>query len=37
MEHERTKHSIGSAFQYGFLKTTPLLFGFLFLGLSYGI
>ena len=37
MEHERTKHSIGSAFRYGFLKTTPLLLGFLFLGLSYGI
>ena len=37
MEHERTKHSIGSAFRYGFLKTTPLLLGFLFLGLSYGM
>ena len=37
MEHERTKHSIGLAFRYGFLKITPLLLGFLFLGLSYGI
>ena len=37
MEHERTKHSIGSAFRYAFPKTTPILFGFLFLGVSYGI
>ena len=37
MEHEITKNTIGPAFRYGFLKTTPLLFGFLFLGVSYGI
>ena len=37
MEHEITKNTIGPAFRYGFLKTTPLLLGFLFLGLSYGI
>lgn len=37
MEYESTKNTIGPAFRYGFLKTTPLLFGFLFLGLSYGI
>ena len=37
MEYEPTKHIIGAAFRYGFLKTTPLLFGCLFLGLSYGI
>ena len=37
MEHERTKHSIGSAFRYAFPKITPILFGFLFLGVSYGI
>ena len=32
-----TTNTIRSAFRYGFLKTIPLLFGFLFLGLSYGI
>ena len=37
MESKSTKNSMGPAFRYGFLKTTPLLFGFLFLGLSYGI
>ena len=37
MEYEPTKNTIGPAFRYGFLKTTPLLLGFLFLGLSYGI
>ena len=37
MESKSTKNRIKSAFRYGFLKTTPLLFGFLFLGLSYGI
>ena len=37
MEHEITKNTIGPAFRYSFLKTTPLLFGFLFLGVSYGI
>ena len=37
MELKPTKNTILSAFRYGFLKTTPLLFGFLFLGLSYGI
>ena len=37
MEHKPTKHIIGPAFRYGFLKTTPILFGFLFLGVSYGI
>ncbi len=37
MEHERTNNSIGAAFRYAFPKTTPILFGFLFLGISYGI
>ena len=37
MELKPTKNTIISAFRYGFLKTTPLLLGFLFLGLSYGI
>ncbi len=37
MEHEPTKNKISSAFRYAFPKTTPILFGFLFLGLSYGI
>ena len=37
MEPKPTKNTIISAFRYGFLKTTPLLLGFLFLGLSYGI
>lgn len=37
MEPKPTKNTILSAFRYGFLKTTPLLLGFLFLGLSYGI
>ena len=37
MEHEIKKNTIGPAFRYGFLKITPLLLGFLFLGLSYGI
>ena len=37
MESKSTKNRIKSAFRYGFLKITPLLFGFLFLGLSYGI
>ena len=37
MEAKKTTNIIQSAFRYGFLKTTPLLFGFLFLGLSYGI
>ncbi|WP_206168546.1 AzlC family ABC transporter permease [Veillonella sp. CHU732] len=37
METKRTTNTIWSAFRYGFLKITPLLLGFLFLGLSYGI
>ncbi len=37
MESKSTKNRIGSAFRYAFPKTTPILFGFLFLGLSYGI
>jgi branched-chain amino acid transport protein azlC len=37
METKKTTNKIWSAFRYGFLKTTPILFGFLFLGLSYGI
>lgn len=37
MEHKPTKHIIGPAFRYAFPKTTPILFGFLFLGVSYGI
>ena len=37
MELKPTKNTILSAFRYGFLKITPLLLGFLFLGLSYGI
>ena len=37
MEPKPTKNTIGPAFRYAFLNTTPLLFGFLFLGVSYGI
>ncbi len=37
METKKTTNTISSAFRYGFLKTTPILFGFLFLGVSYGI
>ena len=37
MEYESTKNIIGAAFRYAFPKTTPILFGCLFLGLSYGI
>ena len=37
MESKPTKNTILSAFRYAFPKTTPILFGFLFLGVSYGI
>lgn len=37
MEPKPTKNTITSAFRYAFPKTTPILFGFLFLGVSYGI
>ncbi len=37
MEPKPTKNTILSAFRYAFPKTTPILFGFLFLGVSYGI
>ena len=37
MELKPTKNTIISAFRYAFPKTTPILFGFLFLGASYGI
>ncbi len=37
MEHEKINNSIEAAFRYAFPKTTPILFGFLFLGMSYGI
>ncbi len=37
MELKPTKNTIISAFRYAFPKTTPILLGFLFLGVSYGI